>query len=291
MSRVIVILPGGFHPFHAGHYALYQSAQQAFPNADVYVAASDDTSNRPFPFVIKEKLARVAGVQPGQFVQVKSPFRSHEITQKYNENEDILIFVRSEKDRNENPKPGGNKKDGSPAYYQPYTGKDLQPFVRHAYFAYLPTVEFGPGITSATEIRNLWPRLDARKKMALVMSMYPKTKQNQKLAQVVVGLIDQGMGSAQQLDEKEEKTGVDYIKDRDPTHRDILRFAKRHYPEMPDLQSAFIKYVIRSLKHSEEDSEKQSQEIEELQKEVDEIHSVIDQLKRVNEGMDYVQEK
>ena len=79
----VVIMPGGFHPFHAGHTALYNSAREAFPDAEVYVAASNDTKNRPFPFAIKEKLAKVAGVQPGHFVQVKSPFQPKEITQNY----------------------------------------------------------------------------------------------------------------------------------------------------------------------------------------------------------------
>ena len=53
--KKLVIMPGGFHPFHAGHMALYNSAVKAFPDADVYVAATNDTSNRPFPFSIKEK--------------------------------------------------------------------------------------------------------------------------------------------------------------------------------------------------------------------------------------------
>jgi len=192
--NTIVVMPGGFHPFHAGHYALYQSAIKAFPEADVYVAASNDTSERPFPFSIKEKLAKVAGVKPKQFVQVSSPFRPQEITSKYNPDSDVLIFVRSDKDKNEQPKPGGTKKDGTPAYYQPYTGKDLQPFSKHAYMAYLPTVEFGPGITSASEIRAMWPKLNDKRKTALVMSLYPKTLSNTKLAQNVVKLLDAGMG-------------------------------------------------------------------------------------------------
>ena len=55
--KQLVIMPGGFHPFHPGHLALYQSAQQAFPGADVKVAATNDTSTRPFPFKLKEKIA------------------------------------------------------------------------------------------------------------------------------------------------------------------------------------------------------------------------------------------
>lgn len=192
---MIVIMPGGFHPFHAGHAALYQSALKAFPGADVYVAATNDTKTRPFPFEIKEKLAKVAGVQDGRFVQVTSPFQAKEILQNYNPEEDVVVFVRSEKDRDQQPKPGGTKKDGSPAYFQPYTGKDLEPFGKHGYIAYLPTVEFGPGIKSATEIRNIWPQLNDRRKLAMVMSLYPKAQENQRLAQNIVKMLDLGMGT------------------------------------------------------------------------------------------------
>ena len=196
MSKTIVIQPGGYHPFHAGHYALYKSAVEAFPGADVYVAATNDQKERPFPFAIKEKLAQIAGVAKGHFIQVTSPFKAAEITSHYNPHEDVLIFVRSEKDRNEQPKPGGMKKDGTPAYFQPYTGKNLQPFSKHAYMAYLPTVEFGPGITSATQIRTAWPTLNPTRKNAMVMSLYPAAKQNPQLTANIVKMMDLGMGGA-----------------------------------------------------------------------------------------------
>jgi hypothetical protein len=61
--------------------------------------------------------------------------------------------------------------------------------------AYLPTVEFGPGMTSATQIRAAWPTLNERRKTALVMSLYPRTQTNPKLAQTVVKLLDTAMGS------------------------------------------------------------------------------------------------
>lgn len=193
--KQLVIIAGGFHPFHAGHAALYQSAQAAFPAADVYVAATNDTSTRPFPFAIKEKLAKLAGVEPGHFVQVKSPFRAEEITSKFDPDRDRLIFVRSEKDANNPPQAGGVKKDGSAAYLQPLAGQtNIRPFKEHAYMAYLPTVEFGPGMTSATEIRGAWPNLNEKRKTALVMSLYPKTQTNPKLAANVVKMLDTAMG-------------------------------------------------------------------------------------------------
>jgi hypothetical protein len=207
--KTLVIMPGGFHPFHAGHYALYQAAQQAFPGAEVYVAATNDTSNRPFPFGVKEKLAKLAGVDAGHFVQVKSPFQVQEITQQYNPEDTVLIFVRSEKDRTKPPQAGGIKKNGEPAYLQPLTDSPA-PMNQHAYMTYLPTVEFGPGLTSATEIRDVWPTLTTRRKTAWVMSLYPKTKGNAKLAQTVVGMLDATLSN----DVVPEPVNEDYLEEK-----------------------------------------------------------------------------
>lgn len=206
--KKIVIMPGGFHPFHAGHMALYNSAKEAFPDADVYVAATNDTSSRPFPFAVKEKLARLAGVAPGHFVQVKSPFSAKEITDRVTDKDNTaLIFVRSDKDRNQPPQAGGVKKNGELAYLQPYTTK-LEPMTKHAYMTYLPTVEFGPGLTSATEIRNAWPTLNDRRKTALVMSLYPKAQANPALAQNVVKILDQAIQAPTAADES-----ADYLEE------------------------------------------------------------------------------
>jgi hypothetical protein len=203
--KQVVIMPGGFHPFHAGHYALYQQALKAFPNADVYVAATADVSERPFPFQIKQKLAKLAGVPADRFVQVKSPFSAEEITNKYDPNTTAVIFVRSEKDRGSPPQPAqrdaaGNlplvtrgSRKGQPVsnYLQYYTGpENLQPTSQHIYIEYLPTVEFGPGMTSATEIRTAWPQLNEKRKTALVMSLYPRTQKNPALAANVVKMLD-----------------------------------------------------------------------------------------------------
>jgi glycerol-3-phosphate cytidylyltransferase-like family protein len=202
----IVIMPGGFHPFHAGHAALYNSAREAFPGAEVYVAATNDTSSRPFPFAVKEKLAKLAGVESGHFVQVKSPFQAQEITSKFDPAQDQLIFVRSDKDATKQPQAGGVKKDGTPSYLQPLAGqKQLQPFAKHAYMAYLPTVEFGPGMTSATEIRSAWPQLNEKRKTALVMSLYPATQKNPKLATNVVKMLDTAIGGGEALAEAAKK--------------------------------------------------------------------------------------
>jgi hypothetical protein len=191
--KKIVIMPGGFHPFHAGHMALYTAAREAFPSADVFVAATADTSNRPFPFAAKKFLAQQAGVPGNRFIQVKSPFRAEEITQMYDPDETVLIFVRSEKDAQKQPQPGGVKRDGSPAYLQPYKRNRLEPFSQHGYMAYLPTVQFGPGMTSATEIRAKWPEMSPEEKISLVKIMYPSTAARDDAAGKIVSMLDEIM--------------------------------------------------------------------------------------------------
>lgn len=193
--KKLVIMPGGFHPWHAGHTSLYQSAQEVFPKADVFVAATADTSTRPFPFKLKKMLAQAAGVPAHRFIQVKSPFRAEEITQAYDPNDTILIFVRSAKDMTTQPQPGGIKKNGEPSYLQPYKRNGLEPMSRHAYIAYLPVAQFGPGMTSATEIRAKWPEMDEQEKIGLVKGIYP-TAQSDPAALKLVEILDSVLGSS-----------------------------------------------------------------------------------------------
>jgi len=193
--KKIVIMPGGFHPFHAGHMALYNAARETFPSADVFVAATTDTSTRPFPFAAKKFLAQQAGVPGNRFIQVKSPFRAEEITQMYDPDDTVLIFVRSEKDADKQPQAGGVKRDGTPAYLQPYRRNGLEPFRQHGYMAYLPTVQFGPGMTSATEIRAKWPGMEPEEKISLVQTLYPGTAGKKAAAGKIVSMLDEIIGA------------------------------------------------------------------------------------------------
>lgn len=188
--KKLVIVPGGFHPWHGGHTALYNAAKTAFPSADVIVASTDDTAERPFPFRVKKILAQAAGVPSNRFIQVKSPFRAQEITQMYDPNETILIFVRSSKDADEMPQPGGVKKNGEPAYLQPYKRNKLEPMSRHGYMAYLPVAQFGGGMTSATEIRAKWPEMRNEQKINLIKELYPNTAQNQAAIDKLIEILD-----------------------------------------------------------------------------------------------------
>ena len=218
--KKFVVMSGGFHPFHAGHADLYQQAKEAFPDAKVLVCATNVQSDRPFPFSLKKKLAQLSGVPPKDFIEVSRQFTIQDpaLAQRIGNPDDaIVIYIRSEKDRNEAPQPWKLGPDGKPPVGKkgpkkglplsnylleyPGEGQPLEPVSKHAYMAYLKTVEFGPGITSASEIRNAWPKLNEKRKLAMIMSLYPTTKSNTQLAQNVVGMFDQVMGEQQSMAE------------------------------------------------------------------------------------------
>ena len=212
--KKLVIIPGGFHPFHAGHMALYRSVVEKFSNADVYVAATDDKSTRPFPFALKQQLANLAGVPRERFIQVKSPFVASEIKQMYDADNTVLIFVRSEKDATSQPQAGVIKKDGSAGYLQPYRVRGMEPMSKHAYMDYMPTVQFG-GMTSATEIRGKWPEMDQREKTNLIATLYPATKSKPGSADKVVEIFDTVLGTTriQEASIRSTATGMEIIPD------------------------------------------------------------------------------
>jgi len=196
VKKIVVILPGGFHPFHPGHLSLYQSAQKTFPGADIYYAATNDKSERPFDFADKQALANIAGVPNGRFVQVNSPFVANEITDQYDPETTAVVFARSEKDKDQPPQPAqrdaqGNlplvtrgPRKGQPVsdYLQYYAGneRNLKPMAKpdgHIYIAYLPVLQFkagASGITSATQIRDTWPRADEATRDQIVTDLYPR---------------------------------------------------------------------------------------------------------------------
>lgn len=108
--NVVAVMPGGFHPFHPGHKSLYDWAVKTFGKANVYVAATNDQETRPFPFEVKKKLAAMAGVPESNFMQVRSPFNNREYSHLLDD-DTALVFVRSEKDKNEEPLPDRMKID------------------------------------------------------------------------------------------------------------------------------------------------------------------------------------
>jgi len=185
-SKVIVVYGGGFQPFHAGHMSSYEQAKSAFPSADFYVAASNDTKNRPIPFKDKQFLAQQAGVKD-KFVQVSQPVNPTEILSHYNPKKDILILVRSERDP-----VNYTKKDGSPAYYQPFKSlKECVPFNPeggHGYIFVTKKHVFkvnGEEVYSGSQIRSKYAKADDKGKQAIIKDLYPKANQSAKVKKML----------------------------------------------------------------------------------------------------------
>jgi hypothetical protein len=145
--------------------------------------------------------------------------------------------------------------------------------------AYLPTVEFGPGMTSATEIRSAWPTLNEKRKTALVMSLYPKTQSNPSLADTVVKMLDTAMGT-----ESVTEAGKKFV---DPELAKAKQYAKQHYPGMADPESAFDKWVTRSLMHSDRDDHDQDKQLQQL---AADIAAVKTKIQALQQNADYLDE-
>jgi glycerol-3-phosphate cytidylyltransferase-like family protein len=125
-DHTVVIYPGGFHPFHPGHKAVYDHLKKTFPDDPVFVASTNSQSERPFTFEEKKDIAGAMGIDPDAIVRVQHPYRATEITDKYDMDKDHVIYVISTKDK-------ARLKDDE--YMLPYKkGMVMEPFRSHAYY-------------------------------------------------------------------------------------------------------------------------------------------------------------
>lgn len=180
-GKLVVIFPGGFHPFHMGHKSVYDSIKRKFPEADVYIAISDFTKERPFTANEKRLIISSTGINPNVVKVVKSPLRSEEILKQYNPEKDRVIFARSQKDKADPELKSlftRVKKDGSPSYFQDFKeGKELEPFGRHGYIYLFPTKTFNVlnySFESATQLRELYKNLSEEDRKKLLKGLYTK---------------------------------------------------------------------------------------------------------------------
>jgi hypothetical protein len=160
----------------------YLQAKNAFPDADLYVVASNDTKVRPIPFDDKKFLAQQAGVAD-PFVQVAAPINPKEVLQKYNPETDIFILVRSERDP-----VGYTKKDGTPGYFQPFVALNkCEPFGKHGYVFVSKKHVFDIGgveIYSGSQVRSLFAKANPAGKQELINGLYPRSQKKGKILQI-----------------------------------------------------------------------------------------------------------
>ena len=205
-SKVVVVYGGGFQPFHAGHLSSYTQAKAKFRTPDFFVASSNDTKVRPIPFKDKEFLAQQAGVTD-HFVQVVQPINPVEVMKSYDEKSDILILVRSERDPMKY-----TKKDGSPAYYQPFVSIDkCESFDKHAYIFVTKKFDFkvaGKEAFSGSQIRKMYSEADSENRDQIISDLYPKAKNKAKVRKLLDKYIGGGMKEEHEIEEARMSAAV-----------------------------------------------------------------------------------
>ena len=189
-KQELVIYPGGFHPFHLGHASVFDHLAHKFPDGEVFVAATDTKTERPFGFDDKKFLANQSGVPKDRFVQVKSPYKANEITTNYDPENTVLVFAVSEKDSDRFS--FAPKKDGSPAYFQPYSDAADQPMSKHGYIYIVPKIDFeinGQVIDSASKIRNMYTSADDDTRKDIIHDLYPLGKAPKKIKHILDSVL------------------------------------------------------------------------------------------------------
>ena len=181
-SKIVVIYPGRFQPFHLGHASVYNSLKKQFPGADIIIATSDkvDPIDSPFTFDERKRMIVASKVDSSAVQKAVNPYLAKEILSKYDPSSTVAIFAVGKKDMegSEARFKFGLKKDGNPTYYQPFKNvNDSLTFDKHGYIVTAPTTVFkvlGRPITGATAIRDLWRSSDETAKKQIITDLYGK---------------------------------------------------------------------------------------------------------------------
>ena len=187
-EKLVVIYPGRFHPFHKGHASVYYNLVSKYgATADVWIATSakeEPTPGKsPFSFEEKLEMIKLTGIDPKRVVCCQQPYKAEDITNRYNPNDTVVLYVVSEKDMAEDPRfkfpPEGIpslRKDGQPAHMQKWDKWDnAKSLTDHSYVTTVPTNEFnvmGEPMKSATEIRQRFPNLSSDQQKTFINDLF-----------------------------------------------------------------------------------------------------------------------
>lgn len=187
-NNLIVIFPGRFQPFHAGHKKIYSMAKQAFPAADFYIATSDmpikkdDASKYPFNFAEKKAIITASGIPEKEIVMTKQPYKPIEILKNYDPTFTKVIYLVGKKDMETDARfTFGVTKSGKPTYFQPFKNlQSMKPFdekTGHGYVYAPSTVEFtidNAVLRSGTELRDLYKTADKQQRKNIITQILGK---------------------------------------------------------------------------------------------------------------------
>jgi hypothetical protein len=169
-SNPIVILPGRFQPFHAGHYHVYKTLVDKYGPDNVYIATSDKTEpgKSPLNFDDKQKLiSKMFGIDPGHIIKTRVPYAPVELLSKMDPNRPA-IFALGEKDAD---------RLTTGKYFSPHSDKsEMEPFKTKGYVLHVPDFEMDVGgqNISGTAIRDTFAKGDEEEKRNLFKKIYGK---------------------------------------------------------------------------------------------------------------------
>ncbi len=166
IKNVIVIYPGRYQPMGRHHAAVYKKLASQFGQSNTYIATSDVVNSPKSPLNFREKSQVMKAHGITNVVQVKNPYQSLEIVNKYNPETTAVLFAVGKKDMAEDPRfQVGAKKNGEPSYFQYYDEhkNNLQPYGNHGYLIVAPHVDIqipGFGEMSGTTLRQILASAD-----------------------------------------------------------------------------------------------------------------------------------
>lgn len=189
--RTIAIYAGRFHPFHIGHAAVFRELAGKFGLNNTFITTSGkiDPISSPFSFDEKALMMQAAGIPAEHISQETNPYSPAGLTSnlQLDPSRDIMVFGIGSKDMAQDPRFKFTVlKDGTPSYFQKYTGKNMQPYsadknpdgtrAGHAYIYPVADVQFsiaGQPVNSASQIRALYRAADDAGRMDILNELYP----------------------------------------------------------------------------------------------------------------------
>lgn len=194
--KVVAVYAGRFHPFHHGHASVFRELASKFGANNTYVTTSSkvEPESSPFTFQEKEIMMQAAGVPAGHVIEETVPYSPKNLPAKLglNPDRDVLVFGVGQKDMQTDPRFAFTPlKDGTPAYFQPWTGKQPMPFnngksvagqrAGHGYIYPVADVQFkiaGSNVNSASAIRGLYRSATDAGRFSILQELYPDADDN-----------------------------------------------------------------------------------------------------------------
>jgi cytidyltransferase-like protein len=189
--RIVAVYAGRFQPFHHGHAEVFRELVSKFGINNTYITTGNKVEPLKSPFTFAEKLVmmQAAGVPAGNVSEETVPYAPVNLPQKLglDPNKDVMVFGVGAKDMQEDPRFAFTPlKDGTPSYFQKWTGKDLKPFTNakgvdgdragHGYVIPVADVKFsvlGKQVNSASAIRELYKAADEEQRIQILSELYP----------------------------------------------------------------------------------------------------------------------